>query len=184
LYLSPSDGTAQAHLRALERKGALKRRPFQARGLSLTAREERSGGEAVRNVPILGPVAAGTPRLAVENIAGVSALYAEWAMGEELVFGRVKGESMMPTLWDRDNLLMRRQATVENDAIAVALIEGMVPAFVSWNVFGSECRTSASTLIRSWCAKGRAIRIGSRCCRPWSKLRLWRILSAFAYHGA
>ena len=125
-YLGISIGTVQAHLRALEHKGALKRRPFQARGLSLTAPEERSGSEAVRNVPILGPVAAGTPRLAVEDIAGVIPLYAEWAKGEELFFVRVKGESMMPTLWDGDYLLMRRQATVENDAIAVALIGGEV----------------------------------------------------------
>ena len=125
-HLGVSIGTVQAHLRALERKGALKRRPFQARGLSLTAPEERSGGEAVRNVPILGPVAAGTPLLAVENIEGVIPLYAEWAKGEELFCVRVKGESMMPTLWDGDYLLMRRQATVENDAIAVALIEGEV----------------------------------------------------------
>ena len=36
---------------------------------------------------------------------------------------RVKGESMVPTLWDGDYLLMRRQVAVENDAIAVALIE-------------------------------------------------------------
>jgi SOS-response transcriptional repressor LexA len=33
---------------------------------------------------------------------------------------------MMPTLWDGDYLLIRRQAAVENDAIAVALIEGEV----------------------------------------------------------
>jgi repressor LexA len=46
-HLGVSIGTVQAHLRALERKGALKRRPFQARGLYLTAPEERSGGEAV-----------------------------------------------------------------------------------------------------------------------------------------
>jgi repressor LexA len=125
-HLGVSIGTIQAHLRALERKGALKRRPFQARGLSLTAPEERSGDEAVRNVPILGSVAAGTPLLAVENLAGVLPVYTEWAKGEELFCVRVKGESMMPTLWDGDYLLMRRQATVEHDAIAVALIEGEV----------------------------------------------------------
>jgi repressor LexA len=125
-HLGLSIGTVQAHLRALERKGSLKRRPFQARGLYLPAPEERPEGEAVRNVPMVGPVAAGTPLLAVENIEGVIPVYTEWATGEELFFVRVKGESMMPTLWDGDYLLMRRQATVENDAIAVALIEGEV----------------------------------------------------------
>jgi signal peptidase I len=45
---------------------------------------------------------------------------------------RVKGESMMPTLWDGDYLLIRRQATVENDVIAVALIEGEVMVKRVW----------------------------------------------------
>jgi SOS-response transcriptional repressor LexA len=48
----------------------------------------------------------------------------EWAKGEERFCVRVKGESMEPTLWDEDSLLMRRQAAAENDAIAVALMEG------------------------------------------------------------
>jgi repressor LexA len=123
-HLGVSIGTVQAHLRALERKGALKRRPFQARGLYLTAPEERSGGEAFRNAPIVGSVAAGTPLLAVETIEGVIPVHTEWAKGEELFCVRVKGESMMPTLWDGDYLLIRRQAAVENEAIAVAFMEG------------------------------------------------------------
>jgi repressor LexA len=125
-HLGVSIGTVQTHLRALERKGALKRRPFQARGLCLTAPVERSGGDAVRDVPILGQVAAGTPLLAVENIEGVIPVCAEWAKGEELFFLRVRGVSMEPSLWEGDYLLVRRQAAVENEAIAVALIEGEV----------------------------------------------------------
>jgi repressor LexA len=119
-------GTVQAHLRALERKGALKRRPFQARGLYLTSPVERSGGDAVRDVAILGQVAAGTPLLAVENIEGVIPVCTEWAKGEELFFVRVRGESMVPTLWHGDYLLVQRQPTVENGAIAIALIAGEV----------------------------------------------------------
>jgi repressor LexA len=125
-YLGVSIGTVQAHLRALERKGALTRRPFQARGLSPTAPEARSGGEAVRNVPIVGSVAAGTPLLAVEHLEGVIPVHPEWAKGEELFFVRVQGESMMPTLCDGDYLLLRRQSAVENEAIAAILIEGEV----------------------------------------------------------
>ena len=125
-HLGVSIGTVQSHLRALERKGALKRRPFQARGLYLMAPEERSEGKAVRNVPIVGLVPAGTPLVAVENIEGVIPVYTEWAKGEELFCVRVKGESMIPTLWDGDYLLIRRQAAVENGAIAVTLMEGEV----------------------------------------------------------
>jgi repressor LexA len=125
-HLGVAIGTVQAHLRALERKGALKRRPFQARGLCPTAHVERSGGDAVRDVPILGQVAAGTPLLAVQNLAGVIPVSTAWAMGEELFFVRVRGASMQPTLWEGDHLLVRRQAAVENRAIAVVLIEGEV----------------------------------------------------------
>jgi repressor LexA len=125
-HFGVSIGTVQAHLRALERKGALKRRPFQARGLYLTAPVERSKDDAVRDIPILGQVAAGTPLLAVENIEGVMPVCTEWAKGEELFFVRVSGESMVPTLWDGDYLLVRRQASVENGAIAIALIAGEV----------------------------------------------------------
>jgi repressor LexA len=71
-------------------------------------------------------VAAGTPLLAVENIEGVIPVHTEWAKGEELFCMRVKGESMMPTLLDGDYLLIRRQAAVEDEAIAVALMEGEV----------------------------------------------------------
>ena len=125
-HLGVSIGTVQAHLRALERKGALKRRPFQARGLYLSAPVAGSGGDVVRDVPIVGQVAAGTPLLAVENIEGVIPVCTEWTKREELFFVRVRGDSMVPTLWEGDYLLVRRQPAVENEALAVALIEGEV----------------------------------------------------------
>jgi repressor LexA len=121
-------GTVQAHLKALEHKGALVRRPFQARGLCPATPADGSAGVATRQVPIVGQVAGGAPLLAVENIEGVIPVFSEWAVGEELFFVRVSGESMVPTLCDGDYLLVRRQATVENGAIAVALIEGEVMA--------------------------------------------------------
>jgi repressor LexA len=125
-HLGVAIGTVQAHLRALERKGALTRRPFQARGLGLTAHVERAASDAVREVPIVGRVAAGTPVLAVENIEGVIPVSAMWAKGEELFCVRVRGQSMLPTLCEGDYLLVRRQAVVDNGAIAVVLMEGEV----------------------------------------------------------
>jgi repressor LexA len=125
-HLGVSIGTVQAHLRALERKGTLKRRPFQARGLYLSTPTERSGSDSIRDVPVVGQVAAGIPLLAVENIDGVIPVCTEWAKGEELFFVRVRGDSMLPTLWEGDYLLVGRQPAVENKAIAVALIEGEV----------------------------------------------------------
>jgi repressor LexA len=125
-HLGVAIGTVQAHLRALERKGALKRRPFQARGLYLSAPVEWSGSDVIRDIPVVGQVAAGTPLLAVENIEGVIPMCTEWAKGEELFIVRVRGNSMVATLWEGDYLLVRRQPAVENEAIAVALIAGEV----------------------------------------------------------
>ena len=92
----------------------------------MTALGERPRGNPVRDVPILGQVAAGTPLLATENIEGMIPVCTEWAKGEEVFCLRVRGDSMAPTLWEGDYLLVRRQAAVENEAIAVALIEGEV----------------------------------------------------------
>jgi repressor LexA len=144
-HLEVSSGTVQAHLRALERKGALKRHPFRARGLYLTPPEGRSGGEALRTVPIVGVVAAGAPLLAVENSEGAIPVHTAWAKGEELFFVRVQGESIMPTLGDGDYLLIRRQAAVEHEAIAVALSEGEVVVILGANGAGKTTTIRAVT---------------------------------------
>jgi len=124
--LHVSIGTIQDHLRALERKEVLQRRPFQARGLSLSAAREQATGGAVQEIPIVGRVTAGAPVLVEEAIEGVIPVAIAWAQGEDLFFLRVQGESMVPTLHDGDYLLVRRQERVEHGTIAVALIEGEV----------------------------------------------------------
>ena len=53
-HLGVAIGTVQAHPRALERKGALKRRPFQARGLYLTAPEDGLGARPSGTSPFWG----------------------------------------------------------------------------------------------------------------------------------
>jgi hypothetical protein len=58
---------------------------------------------------------------AVGNIEGVFPLSTERVEGEELFFLRVRGESLVPTSHERDYLLVRQQASVENGATAVAL---------------------------------------------------------------
>jgi repressor LexA len=63
---------------------------------------------------------------AVEHIEGVIPVSTMWAKGEELFCVRVRGQSMLPTLCEGDYLLVRRQAAVDNGAIAVVLMEGEV----------------------------------------------------------
>ena len=116
----------QDHLRALERKGVLQRRPSQARGLSLSAAREQATGSAVQEIPIVGRVTAGVPVLVEEAVEGVIPVAIAWATGEDLFVLRVQGERMMPTRHDGDDLRVRRQETVEHGTIAVAVIEGAV----------------------------------------------------------
>src|SRR5258705_2732327 len=63
------------HLRALERKGELRRRPSVGRtSRALTLPDMTGSGRAHHTVPILGRIAAGTPLLAQEDPEGEGAI--------------------------------------------------------------------------------------------------------------
>lgn len=109
------------HLRALERKGYLQRRPG-ARGIVLTARA--GSGRAVP-IPVVGAVRAGVPTLAVESIDGYCATDPSWLKGEGCFYLTVQGESMIGAhICDGDLALIRPQQTAGNGEIVVALIDG------------------------------------------------------------
>jgi repressor LexA len=113
------------HLRALERKGYLRRR-------STTGRTSRALTLAVplattREVPILGRIAAGAPLLAEENREGALPLDPRWVGGRrDDVFGlRVRGESMINAhIVEGDLVLVRRQDHAQPGDIVVALVDG------------------------------------------------------------
>lgn len=109
------------HLRALERKGYLQRRPG-ARGIVLTARA--GSGRAVP-VPVVGAVRAGVPTLAVESIGEYCATDPSWLKGEGCFYLTVQGDSMLGAhICDGDLALVRPQQTAGNGEIVVALIDG------------------------------------------------------------
>jgi len=111
------------HLKALERKGYLRRRQTKSRGIKILDFTERRPGISVREVPVLGRVAAGKPTLAVENIEDVVPVARDWAEGEEVFLLRVKGESMSPYILPGDYVLVRCQPSVDNGDVVVALID-------------------------------------------------------------
>jgi len=115
------------HLKALERKGYLKRKGSMSRGIELlTFQEERSYGkekrQAIREIPILGRVAAGKPTLAVENVEGTIPLPTEWAKGQETFLLKVKGDSMSPYILPGDFVIVRSQPSAENGEVVVTLM--------------------------------------------------------------
>lgn len=110
------------HLKALERKGALKRRIGPGRTSRALTPTAAPGFHAV---PILGRVAAGTPLLAEENREGDLPLApsALGGRGEDVFALRVRGDSMIEAhICDGDLVLVRRQESASPNDIVVAMV--------------------------------------------------------------
>ncbi len=118
------------HLKALERKGYLRRTASKSRSLQILdpagASQPLPPGRPpgpFRELPILGRVAAGEPLLAEENVEGTFTISREWVNGDEVFLLKVQGESMINAhILPGDYALVRRQATAENGDIVVALV--------------------------------------------------------------
>ncbi len=122
------------HLKALERKGYLRRRGSMSRGLEILifqgngpqgpSREGLGKGERlpIREIPILGRVTAGKPTLAVEHVEGTVPLPIEWAKGREVFLLRVKGDSMAPSILSSDYVIVRSESSAENGDVVVTLM--------------------------------------------------------------
>jgi repressor LexA len=119
-HLSVFPRAVQDHLAALERKGLLKRIKDQARGLVMAGREAVE--EGVR-LPILGSVPAGMPAEAIPQTDDYFSVDESIAKKANFAL-RVKGDSMFPTLWDGDLVLVQFTPTAENGEIVVASVDG------------------------------------------------------------
>ena len=114
------------HLRALERKGELQRRPSIGRTSRALTLPDVTGGRVHHTVPILGRIAAGTPLLAQENREGEVPIAAASlpGRGEDVFALRVRGESMIEAhICDGDLVLVRRQDSAQPNDIVVAMVE-------------------------------------------------------------
>jgi repressor LexA len=119
------------HLKALEKKGYLKRRTSMSRGLEiLVFQGDRPSGEhlrkegksSIREIPVLGRVAAGRPTLAVEHVEGTISLPTEWVRGKEVFLLKVKGDSMSPYILPNDYVIVQSQPAAENGDVVVTLM--------------------------------------------------------------
>ncbi len=73
----------------------------------------------VREVPIVGKVAAGIPVLAIEHVEGTVPMPTEWAKGEEVFLLKVRGDSMSPFILPDDYVVVRSQTSAENGDVLV-----------------------------------------------------------------
>ncbi len=118
------------HLRALERKGYLRREDMKSRALKLVEDSLPPPGKRPRDeddlvdIQVLGRVAAGLPLLADENVVDTVRIDRMLVRGGREVFGlRVTGDSMVDAgIFGGDYIFVKRQAAAERGEIVVALI--------------------------------------------------------------
>lgn len=102
------------HIKALIRKGYLRRDSSRARALDIIGRNV--------GIPILGRVAAGQPILAEENLDGFFDLR-DFKRSGDIFMLKVKGDSMKNArIFDGDYVIVRMQETLEEGEIGVAII--------------------------------------------------------------
>ena len=121
-----SPNAAEAHLKALQNKGAIAINRGTSRGLVVLADAE--GRSRPRwQLPLVGRVAAGSPILAQENIEDSYRLDPTLFSGRPDYLLRVVGESMINIgIQDGDLLAVQKDNTARNGQIVVARVDDEV----------------------------------------------------------
>jgi len=132
------------HLKALEKKGHLRREDLKSRAMRpvlpdgsgevVPLRRSPQGtgvmdavlGDDMAEIPILGRVAAGQPILAVEHATDTVRIDRVLIGGHREVFGlRIVGESMIEDgIFDGDYVFVKKTPSARSGEIVVAMIEG------------------------------------------------------------
>jgi len=132
------------HLKALEKKGHLRREDLKSRAMRpvlpdgsgevVPLRHSARGsgvmdvvsGDDMAEIPILGRVAAGQPILAIENASDAVRIDRVLIGGHREVFGlRIVGESMIEDgIFDGDYVFVKKTPSAHSGDIVVAMIDG------------------------------------------------------------
>ena len=105
------------HIKALMRKGYIRRDSSRARALEILGKR--------KGIPVLGRVAAGSPILAEENLESHFTLNDMYRASEDVFMLHVRGNSMINAgIFDGDYVIVRIQMAVEQGEIGVAIIDG------------------------------------------------------------
>lgn len=130
-----STATVHTYLKALEKKGYIKKEDQKGRTLKLLKGGSNKSkqiefekavytGKEMVDVPVIGKITAGEPILAVENITDTFPIPLDFVGNSESFMLTVRGESMIEAgILDGDYILVKKQNTAENGEIVVALIE-------------------------------------------------------------
>ncbi len=119
-----STSSVHSHLETLEKNGYIRRDPTKPRAIEIVDDSFNLTRKEMRNIPILGTVAAGQPIFAEENISGYFPLLADELPSGDLFILNVRGESMINIgIYDGDKVIVRQSPTARNGEIVVALVE-------------------------------------------------------------
>lgn len=112
--------TAFGHVKALERKGALRRRPHESRSVQILDPEFSPAGYTL---PLLGSIQAGMPLEAIEA-PEVFDLTSMIPLDEDHFVLRVKGTSMIDEgVRPSDYVIVRRASIARNGQMVVAVLQ-------------------------------------------------------------
>ena len=122
-----SPSTVHSHLTTLAAEGFIKRDPTKPRAIEVVQQDGAIpiSRAAVRDVPLVGSIAAGSPILAEEDIEEIYPLPTE-LVGQEPVFMlTIRGDSMINAgILDRDYVVVQKQQTAKKGQIVAALVGG------------------------------------------------------------
>lgn len=123
-----SPSTVHSHLSALVKGGYIRRDPSKPRAIEILDRGDTELGlrrAPVRDVPLVGRIAAGSPILAEEDIEEIYPLPTELVGNEPVFMLKVRGDSMRDIgILDDDYVVVRREPDPPDGMIVAALIEG------------------------------------------------------------
>ncbi len=119
-----STSSVHSHLETLEKNGYIRRDPTKPRAIEIIDDGFNLARREIRNIPMLGHVAAGQPLLAEQNIESYFPMLADELPAGDLFMLDVRGESMINVgIYDGDKIIVKQTTTAQNGDIVVALIE-------------------------------------------------------------
>jgi repressor LexA len=122
-----SPSTVHSHLSALVEAGALRRDPTKPRAIVVVDDQQAAATRShrLRDVPVLGRIAAGTPILAAEHVEEVLPLPVDLVGNDPVFLLEVKGDSMTGAgIFPGDLVAIRSQKDARDGEIVAALVDG------------------------------------------------------------
>jgi repressor LexA len=119
-----STSSVHSHLETIEKNGYIRRDPTKPRAIEIVDDEFNLVRKEMRNIPIIGQVAAGQPIFAEQNISGYFPMVSDELPSGELFMLDVRGESMINAgIYDGDKIIVEQTPVARNGEIVVALID-------------------------------------------------------------